>query len=181
MRFLLFLFFIILNGEVYAQETYVNDKNHYTLQWSSKWKKVTSRLPVDLILQCNSEDCDSESRLIVNSNFTSKLKQGTNKEFFRQVPKRKFPDLVKTMVRSFGKVEHYSSIKKDNIGNMLGYIGKFDIGYFDGRKRKLLYGLTFSKGIYYHLQFFTKPFEFDNDVMQIEKVFNSFKVATSGK
>lgn len=125
-----------------------------TIELGQDWREIPKNVPVKFLLACTNPKCGNATRAFVNTNFNAKLKRMRAAEFLAQIPQHKFPSLVKQMMGRLARVETTLEVKRSMIGGKHGYIGKFYLRYYDGRKRYLNYALTFDRGWFYHFQIF---------------------------
>lgn len=160
-------------------EIYVNREHGFRLVINDDWEKVPNVTPIKLTLLCKAPDCSKDSRVFINSNFEIGFKSESQSTYFRRIPPSNLPGAVDQMMRGFGRIQQTISIRKGKLGNTLAYHAIFKIVYVNRQVRKMYYVMTFSKGVFYHLQFFANVNAFEKDMQKAVTLFSTFELLKS--
>jgi hypothetical protein len=177
MRLAYYLVVSALCGGAASQAAeYTNSEKGYALEFESYWTRVSYPTPVDVALQCDPTVCGEDVRFTSNANFVPQAAALSTADFLSSAPAELLTETVRQIVASFGTVQVLSAPKMEAIGDRQGYVGSYRLEYNDGRRRALLYALTFDHGYLYHLQFYEPADVATQNTGRFYALINGFRV-----
>lgn len=154
---------------------YVNKQCKYSISYDKPWvEDARDAGGINLSLTAKGSPCTETSRVFVVATFDKSLAGKGFPDLKKEIPLSAFPAQVNKM-RKGTTVSKTLSLKEAQVGNRDGYIAELILSE-DGRERCMVYGMTFDKGYFYHLQFFFDKDKFESCKQFAYLVMNSFRV-----
>ncbi len=163
--FITFALLIILYIPTANAETYVSQKNHFSITFNGNWSRSYSPYygKVELMLKCTSGVCSKDATVTVSAFYEEQLHDAGFEQFLR-------------FARSMLGVTNFKILKENR--TRLGAIDVYEV-----IMKYSVYGLerirhdywTFNKGYVYSLSYIGFPENHDTDLKEVKKVFYTFK------
>lgn len=179
MRGLAFLAILAFASPALAADIY-ESKTGYSIIYSDDWKiDEQNTTENNVALTCVYELCQGTVRASIMAEPAPRYKDDPPSKLFV----RAYPQIVSVTLeensKKIGKVKELILSKRHRIGNVEGFLGTFNLQYFDNRQRHVIYAMVLNHGYFYHIQILSPEVPNADIQKRIDELLDGFQVSQS--